>query len=111
MQIYTTIAKMHSEYLVLSIWLRCTTSDLNIVPPISFICFGRFTNIASEHLNQRLFRFVESRRQTSSAELLVFNDYDLQSCETTELGDARHHRVVDLAKVRLLGNLLTCTTT
>ena len=70
----------------------------------------------SSGLNERLYRFVDARRKqqhqsistSPSIKLVIFNDHKLQSCETTGIGNARHHHILNLARIRLLANLLDC---
>ena len=72
----------------------------------------------SSGLNERLYQFVNARRKqqqqqqrnssSSSIKVAIFNDHKLQSCETTTIGDARHHHILTLARIRLLANLFDC---
>ena len=71
----------------------------------------------SSDLNERLYRFVNDRRKqqqqqhsisSPSTKLVIFNDNKLQSCETTRRADARHHQILNLARIRLLANLFDC---
>jgi len=71
--------------------------------------YGVIDNRGSNRLNQRLYRFVENARgRHPSLKMAVYNDHDLQSCETTVAKDGRHHHPINLARARLLGNYLDC---
>eukprot|EP00581_Thalassiosira_minuscula_P018212 CAMPEP_0183716766 /NCGR_PEP_ID=MMETSP0737-20130205/10541_1 /TAXON_ID=385413 /ORGANISM="Thalassiosira miniscula, Strain CCMP1093" /LENGTH=569 /DNA_ID=CAMNT_0025946069 /DNA_START=12 /DNA_END=1721 /DNA_ORIENTATION=+ len=60
-------------------------------------------------LNRRLHQFVESARgRHPSLKIAVFDDHDLETCETTAVEDGRHHHPINLARIRLLGNHLDC---
>lgn len=69
---------------------------------------GVFNDIGSSYLNQRLFRFVETKRLSTSLKITVLNDHDIQSCSYTSVLDGRHYHALVLARIRMLGNLLSC---
>lgn len=67
-----------------------------------------FNNRGSAHLNQRLYNFVESHRNTTSIVLYVFDDNTIKSCDYTNKGDARHYHPLNLVRIRLLAHLISC---
>ena len=69
---------------------------------------GTFNNRGVVHLNQRLYKFVESHRNTASLSLHVFDDNIIKSCEYTGRGDARHYHPLNLVRIRLLAHLISC---
>ena len=71
---------------------------------------GRFDDLGSVYLNRRLVEFVDARRRdpATSVRIAILNDHDMQSCGSTRMGDGRHNHILNLARIRLLGNLLTC---
>ncbi|KAL7468100.1 hypothetical protein ACHAXS_008328 [Conticribra weissflogii] len=83
------------------------TSDIDIE---NYCMNGTFNDSGSRYLNERLYRFVEKKQHdsTSRVKLRVLNDHDIQSCKYTPVGNARHYHEMNLARIRLLGNILTC---
>jgi len=75
-----------------------------------FLLKQRLNDNGSEYLNHRLFMFVKRRQRTTKAglNLLVLNDHDMQSCRSTVENDGRHHHWLNLARIRILANMLTC---
>jgi len=69
---------------------------------------GIFNDVGSQHLNRRLFKFVDARKNSTSIKLAVFNDHDVQSCVYTPKGDGRHYHMLNLVRIRILANLLNC---
>ncbi|KAL7476057.1 hypothetical protein ACHAW6_001940, partial [Cyclotella cf. meneghiniana] len=90
--------------------IRAKTSALMTDEDISNYCFnGTFNDAGSRFLNSRLHQFVERKELDSSSHvrLLVLNDHDIQSCKYTQIGNARHYQEMNLARIRLLGNILS----
>ena len=69
---------------------------------------GTFTPHGSAHLNQRLYDFVRSRKNTTSLVLHVFDDNTIKSCDYTKRGDARHYHPLNLIRIRLLALSISC---
>lgn len=90
---------------------RTVLSDRNVTDEdIEDYCEnGAFNDAGASFLNSRLQRFVHSKRgSVANMTLAVFNDHDVESCEYTELLDGRHYRPLNLLRIRLLGNILSC---
>lgn len=79
---------------------------------------GPIIEYGVQKLNARLHQFVTEANNdmrghggaggSLQLRIAVFNDHDLQSCETTREGDGRHHHPLNLARMRLLGNYIDC---
>ena len=75
---------------------------------------GWMSEHASDALNQRLYTFVndiQAKKKLTSPQLSieVFNDHDLQFCGASRTpSDGRHYPVLNLNRIRLMGNLLEC---
>ncbi len=82
-----------------------TTSNEDI---LDYCHHGTINNIGSKHLNERLFKFIDVVRETTSLKLSVLNDFEIQSCKYTSIKDGRHYQLLNLARIRLLGNLISC---
>lgn len=67
---------------------------------------GTFNEAGAQHLNDRLYRQVQRRKNEVNLTLEVFNDHDVESCLYTE--DGRHYPELGLMRVRLLGNTISC---
>lgn len=79
----------------------------------NFCRYGTFNEVGSSHLNARLESFVRRRQsqlvgQKTLLKLDVFNDHDVQSCNYTREGDGRHYHPLNLLRLRLLANQLSC---
>ena len=69
---------------------------------------GTITESGSSGLNARLYGFVaEAGGRYPRLSLRVMNDHDVERCEYTARSDGRHYQAQNLARVRLLGNILT----
>ena len=75
---------------------------------------GWMSEHASDALNQRLYAFVNDiqvKKKTTSPQLTieVYNDHDLQFCGASRTpSDGRHYPVLNLNRIRLMGNVLEC---
>ena len=90
-----------------------SSSIMTNVDVFDYCNHGTFNDIGSDHLNQRLFKFVKAkigkaRRRTASIKISVLNDHAIQSCDYTVQKDGRHYQRLNLARIRLLGNILSC---
>jgi len=87
-----------------------TTADIDIA---NYCMNGTFNDAGSGYLNERLYRFVDKKQHDSKCrvKLHVLNDHDIQSCKYTPLGNARHYHEMNLARIRILGNIMTCDET
>ena len=69
---------------------------------------GTITESGSAVLNARLYGFVaEAAGRYPRLSLRIMNDHDVERCEYTARSDGRHYQTQNLARVRLLGNILT----
>jgi len=69
---------------------------------------GTITESGAAGLNARLQVFVaEAAGRYPRLTLRVMNDHDVERCEYTARSDGRHYQAQNLARVRLLGNILT----
>jgi len=77
---------------------------------------GTFNEYGATYLNKRMFRFVTELLSTKGQEndqqlpfkVGIFDDHDVESCEYTNKGDGRHYKILNLPRIRLLGNILSC---
>lgn len=76
---------------------------------------GWMSEHASDALNQRLYAFVNDirakKKQLTAPQMSidVYNDHDLQFCGASRTpSDGRHYPVLNLNRIRLMGNLLEC---
>lgn len=74
--------------------------------------FGTMNNIGSIHLNRRLFKYVKKRIKSklrkSSLRVEIFDDNRIQHCNYTKDKDGRHFHPLNMMRLRLLGNYITC---
>lgn len=77
---------------------------------VSLYCrYGTFSDKGANYLNYRLYRFIQKLPSNLSIKFGIFDDRGIESCEYTQETDGRHYRGLILARLRLLGNILSCT--
>ena len=79
------------------------------------------TNHGSQHMSQRMYRFVANFLQNatttattatrgtllpSNLKIGIYDDSVIQSCDYTEVLDGRHYLPLNLVRIRLLANIL-----
>ena len=82
---------------------------------IADYCFnGTSNNHGTTHLNRRLSAFVEKlllehpNTNNHSMHVGIYNDHDIESCEYCGADDGLHYHRLNLMRIRLLANQLTC---
>eukprot|EP00970_Alexandrium_tamarense_P009194 scaffold1813_cov185-Alexandrium_tamarense.AAC.9 len=79
------------------------TTDADI---LNYCINGTMNTIGSDHHNQRLLQFVKDRKDATTLKLAVLPDRNIQSCQFTGMLDGRHYHQMNLARIRLLGNVV-----
>ena len=83
------------------------TYDLTKSQVYDYCRFGQFTEIGVQHYNSMVYDFVREVHENQTDSRLtvgVFNDHDVESCESTN--DAIHHREKMEIRLRLLSNTI-----
>lgn len=115
---WKTAQELYSQYDPKTIG-ECVTAfgeshpDVEESLAVRYCSDGVIIGRGSDGLNKRLYQFVEDaqrrlQKSGSSLKMAVFNDHDMQSCDTTTSSDGRHHYKMNLARARLLGNYINC---
>ena len=83
------------------------TYDLTKSQVYDYCRYGQFTEIGVQHYNSMVFDFVKEVHENQTDSRLtvgVFNDHDVESCDSTI--DAIHHHKNMEARLRLLSNTI-----
>ena len=83
--------------------MMSATTDADI---LNYCINGTMNAIGSDHHNQRLLQFVKDRKHATTLKLAVLPDRNIQSCQFTGMLDGRHYHQMNLARIRLLGNVV-----
>jgi len=70
---------------------------------------GLFNDHGARYLNDRMYRFIaEHLPDDLPFKVGIFNDHDIQSCNYTQPHDGRHYFDMNMVRLRVLGNILSC---
>lgn len=69
---------------------------------------GASIEAGSMYLNQRIIEFVDLHQNVTDVRIEIFNDHDIDNCLYTTEGDGRHYFELNLVRIRMLANMLSC---